>query len=178
MTVRVLINITKQAHWQKVIDSDKDDKYSLKAFNDESFQIAMYTMLGVGVILDIFCYKYHKLAAVLYIFDCVYLLLNTCINIDTGVESAFLTFASLLTYNLALGCQAGICTISSMLLYFIIELTIDSNPSYETDSPEITTDIDLGYLVYYKILYLISLFVFSTLGFLAINWVLRLFGKL
>ena len=84
-------------------------------------------MLGIGVILDIFCYKYHKLAAGLYIFDCTYLLLGTCINVDNGVDSAFLTFVSLLTYNLTLGCQAGICTISSLLLYFIIELTIESN---------------------------------------------------
>ena len=127
-------------------------------------------MLGVGVILDIFSYKYHKLAAILYIYEGAYLFLSHCIIIDKGVYGAFITFASLLTYNFTLGCQAGICTISSTLLYFFIEFTIDS--SSDDDDAN-----DLKYLVYYRVLYLFSLFFFSTLGFLAINWALKLYDK-
>ena len=92
---------------------------------DSNFDIVMYSMLGIGVLLNTFCCKYRKFAAVLFAYECVNLLLNAFICVDRGVVSSFLTFASLLIYVVTLGCHAGICMILSVLTYFLIEFVIE-----------------------------------------------------
>ena len=96
------------------------------SYIDSYFEIAIYSMLGIGVMLDTFCCKYRKLAACLFAYECVNMLLNACICVDKGVLSSFVTFASLLIYVVMLGCHAGSCMIMSTLSYFIIEFVIEN----------------------------------------------------
>ena len=127
-------------------------------------------MLGIGVLLDIFCYKYRKLASLVFFYECVHLLLLALISFDHGLDSAFVTFASLMIYMGALGCHAGICTVTAAMFYFIIEFMIPKFRDEEND--------EYHYLTYHKILYLVNLVVSSSLWFLAINWVLNLVERL
>ena len=138
--------------------------------SDDHFEVAMYSLLGIGVLLDIFCYKYRKLANIIFFYECAYLLLLSLISFDHGLDSAFVIFASFLVYIVTLGCHAGICTMTAAIFYFIIVFMI---PKFRDEE-----DARYHYLIYHKILYLISLLVSSPLCFLAINWVLNLVEKL
>ena len=135
-----------------------------------NFDIVMYSMLGIGVLLNIFCCKYRKLAAGLFAYECVNLLLSAFICVDRGVVSSFLTFASLLIYVVTLGCHAGICMILSVLTYFLVEFVIE---------PQVTgNQFEEKYLTYHKILYQMSLFVSCSFGFIVIKWMFRLLSRL
>lgn len=138
--------------------------------SDDHFEVAMYSLLGIGVLLDIFCYKYRKLAAIIFFYECAHLLLLSFVSFDHGLDSAFVTFASLMVYIGTLGCHAGICTVAATMFYFIIEFMI---PKFRDEE-----DAKYHYLIYHKILYLMSLLVSSSLCFLAINWVLNLVENL
>ena len=75
-----------------------------------------------------------------------------------------------MVYVGTLGCHAGICTITATMFYFVIQFMI---PKFRDEE-----DANYDYLIYHKILYLLSLLVSSSLCFLAINWVLNLVAKL
>ena len=125
-------------------------------------------MLGIGVLLDIFCKKYRKLASGLFAYECMILFLDSCVCVDRGVYSAYLTFMSLLVYTIVLGCQFGMCIVVTTLCYFIIEFVLEPQVSGK----------DNAYLIYHKVLFQICQFVFCSLGLMAINWMFKLYRNM
>ena len=51
-------------------------------FVSPSFAIAMYSMLAVGVLLNLACWKYRKLAMGLFYYECFMLLLTNFMPIN------------------------------------------------------------------------------------------------
>ena len=97
--------------------------YNQEYFNEfvsPHFDIAMYSMLAVGVILDLACWKYRNLAMGLFPYECFMLILTNCMPINYGVYSAFVTFSCLLAIVITLGYHTGVSIVISTLLYFLI----------------------------------------------------------
>ena len=77
-------------------------------FNDhvkDKFQIAMITMLVLGVILDLICCKYRKFALGCFYYACVLLVLTNFIPIDYGYYGPFVTMAHVYIFVAFLGCH-------------------------------------------------------------------------
>ena len=177
MAVRILSNVTSMAHWQYVLDQNSkgelsNDQCDLNFFNriiEPYYEIAIYSTISIGVLLDTFCWKYRKLAGVLFIYECINLLLSAFICTEVGVHSSFVTFASLLLLLITLGCHAGICIFLALVSYFIIELVLNPNAS-DKEAP--------SYLIYHMVIYFFGLLVSTMLSFLVIKWIFRLLRKL
>lgn len=90
MAVRILNTVTGNAHWQHRLVSDQEDVAKVE-FLEELLQvedlprfilILQVTLLVLGVFLDALCWKYRKLALILFAYECVYLLLNSSFYVD------------------------------------------------------------------------------------------------
>ena len=88
------------------------------------YEIAMYSLIGVGVLIDTFCWKYRKLALGLFAYECTILLLSSTICNVMGGHSSFMIFASLLLNVITLGCHSGVSTFLAMISYFIIQFVL------------------------------------------------------
>ena len=53
-------------------------------FIQEKFEIVLYLVLGVGVILDLVCLKYRKVARGLFYYECVIIVLMSFVPIENG----------------------------------------------------------------------------------------------
>ena len=120
----------------------------------------MYSTVSVGVLLDTFCWKYRKLAGVLFIYECINLLLSALICTEVGVHSSFVTFSSLLLLLITLGCHAGVCIFLALVTYFILEFVLIPIASYK-EAP--------SYLIFHSVINFVGLLVFTILSFLVIK---------
>ena len=129
-------------------------------------------MISIGVVLDILCFKYRRLSSGLFFYEIVLLVLTNCIYIDKGVYSTFVTSMTLLGYVLCLSCYQGTAILIATAVYFLIEFILNRNVEAEE------AQNNLNYLNFHKVVFCMSLFVLSSLGFMGLNWVLQLASKL
>lgn len=174
LMVRLLTTVCGMTHWQDSLRRIKSgeiaaDRYNLafyEAFSKQYFQYVMCAFIMIGVVLDILCYKYRKLASFLFFYECLHLCMASLVFVDHGVHGAFVTFVTLLAYVLCLGCYQGIALITALAVYFMIQFVVLAEVQAD--------EAKLGYLAYHKVLYMLCLFFLGTFGSITLNWVLKL----
>ena len=123
----------------------------------------MYSMIVLGVLLDVACWKYRKLATCLFLFECVIVILNGFAPINYGYYGPFVTLVSLFVLVTMLACHfPGPNIVFVTLFYFMIEFV---QQPMVTESPNYS---------YQKFICMLTLFVLSSLVWMLIRWVLRL----
>ena len=78
-------------------------------------------MVGVGVLLDLACWRYRKMAKVLFFFECLQLVLEGFVPIDFGQSQAFFVCVQLLLLQVTVGLHSGPNIVASTLLFFVIQ---------------------------------------------------------
>ena len=84
-------------------------------------------MLGIGVLLDIICFKFRKVAMVLFYYECVLIALLAFVPIDYGYSAPFISMVNFLFTVTMFGCHAGIDIVISLILFFLIQFLIKPN---------------------------------------------------
>ena len=132
MATRALNTTLGQSFWQKTMQQISEQQpgqetalsYDGNFYNnyvEPSAASVMYSMLAVGVLLDLASLWKRKAAYLLFGFECVLLLLEGFVPIDYGKSEAFVVFLWLLGLQGALGCHSGPNILVSAVIYFALE---------------------------------------------------------
>ena len=77
-------------------------------------------MLILGVVLDLLCWRWRKVAKILFFYECFYMIIIGLIPMNYGSYQSFITCIELLILVVMIGCNAGLNIITATILYFII----------------------------------------------------------
>lgn len=93
-----------------------------KEFVEPYFEIAMYSTLTLGVLLDLACWKYRKLATFIFSFECISMVLIGCAPINYGHYGSFVTLATLFVLVTMFVCHfPGLNIVGAIIFFCIIE---------------------------------------------------------
>ena len=77
-------------------------------------------MLAIGIILDLVCWRYRKVANGLFIFECLNLIAVNFVPLNYGNYEPFITSLSLLILVVTIGCHGGVNIVQASLLCFLM----------------------------------------------------------
>ena len=77
-------------------------------------------MLILGVILDLLCWRWRKVANTLFYYECFFMVITSLIPMNYGSYQSFITCIELLILVVMIGCKAGLDIITATIMYFII----------------------------------------------------------
>jgi len=180
--VRCITAATGQAAWQKTLEyirkSREEAGQPLHYEYSEQFFIyfldnyaapVMYILLGIGVLLDLTCWRYRSITKTLFVYECTLLMASNLLPMDYGLFEAQVICSDFLIIIATVGCHPSVNVIFSALFFFIVLFV---------ESPIVRDASSAFDQTYSKVVHLSSLLFYSTLIWVAFKYASRLYERL
>lgn len=127
----------------------------------------MISLLFLGIMLDLWCWKSRSVAQCLFIYEFLHILVVNSIEVDYGFYQSFALFCEISIIAVAVGCNSCANVVSATLVFFFISFV--EIPVLRDDSHYNQTHI--------KIFFNMVTLLFTMAAWMAINYLMINFSK-